>query len=235
MEFESRGDESLADIPAESGRARAISLERAAEIAHEVRALINAGQEHRAWERLRILHPADMGSIVAGLPRSSRDAMLGVMSPETVAWMFRQMNPAVAARIGARIGTGMMSAILRQLRPQLALETLRRLPTLRIRPQLALETLRRLPALRIRRESESVQSQLEETLDESEPLAHSLDQAGAIMTASFPSVGRSELVSLARANLRDLSEDRARFSHVLVLEDGGELFGQISMVDLAAV
>ena len=233
MEFESRGDESLADIPAESGRARAISLERAAEIAHEVRDLINAGQEHRAWERLRILHPADMGSIVAGLPRSSRDAMLGVMSPETVAWMFRQMNPAVAARIGARIGTGMMSAILRQLRPQLALETLRRLPTLRIRPQLALETLRRLPTLRIRREAANVESQLEETLDESEPLAHSLDRAGAIMTASFPSVDRSELVESARANLRALSEDRARFSHVLVLEDGGELFGQISMVDLA--
>ena len=233
MEFGSRRDEGLADTPVEPGRARAISLERAAEVSREIRDLISAGHERRAWELLRTLHPADMGNIVAGLPRSSREAMLRIMSPETVAWMFRQMNPAVAARIGTRIGSGMMSAILRQLRPQLALETLRRLPTLRIRPLLALETLRRLPTLRIRRESGSVESQLEETLDESEPLAHSLGEAGAIMTASFPSVGRSELVESARANLRALEEDRERFSHVLVLDDGGELFGQISMVDLA--
>ncbi len=235
MELESRSDEGLADTPVEPGRVRAISLERAAEVSREIRDLISAGHERRAWELLRTLHPADMGSIVAGLPRSSREAMLRIMSPETVAWMFRQMNPAVAARIGTRIGAGMMSTILRQLRPQLALETLRRLPTLRVRPRLALETLRRLPTptLRIRRESGSAESQLEDTLDESEPLAHSLDEAGAIMTASFPSVGRSELVESARANLRALEEDRERFSHVLVLDDGGELFGQISMVDLA--
>ena len=129
MELESRSDEGLADTPVEPGRVRAISLERAAEVSREIRDLISAGHERRAWELLRTLHPADMGSIVAGLPRSSREAMLRIMSPETVAWMFRQMNPAVAARIGTRIGAGMMSTILRQLRPQLALETLRRLPT----------------------------------------------------------------------------------------------------------
>ena len=53
---------------AEGTQHRAISLETAAEIARDVRDLINAGQERVAWERVRHLHPADMGTIVAGLP-----------------------------------------------------------------------------------------------------------------------------------------------------------------------
>ena len=80
---------------------QAISLDEAAEIASEVQELIRAGEEHSAWERIRHLHPADMGSIVAGLPRASRDAMVRVMSPETVAWMLHQMNPVEAGRVGA--------------------------------------------------------------------------------------------------------------------------------------
>ena len=84
---------------------RAISLDEAAEIATEVRELIEAGEEHSAWERLRQLHPADMGIIVVGLPRVSRDTMLRVMSPETVAWMLRQMNPIEAGRVGTRLGS----------------------------------------------------------------------------------------------------------------------------------
>ncbi len=53
---------------------QAISLDRAEEIAGEVQELINAGEERSAWELVRRLHPADMGAIVAGLPRGSRDA-----------------------------------------------------------------------------------------------------------------------------------------------------------------
>ena len=98
---------------------RAISLDTAAEIARDVRELVNAGQAHVAWERVRNLHPADMGTIVAGLPRASREAMIAVMSPETVVWMLRQMNPVVAGRVGARIGSGVLSSVFRQVRPQL--------------------------------------------------------------------------------------------------------------------
>ena len=81
----------------------AISLDEVSEIASEVRDLIEAGEEHSAWERISRLHPADIGIIVAGLPGTSRDAMLRVMTPETVAWMLRQMNPVEAGRVGARL------------------------------------------------------------------------------------------------------------------------------------
>ena len=115
------------------GPRQAIPLARVEEIAREIRGLIDAGEEHLALERLNMLHPADIGSIVAGLPRASRDRLLGVMSPETVVWLFHHINPLVAARVGARLGTDVLSFVLRQVQPRQALTALRRLPILRAR------------------------------------------------------------------------------------------------------
>ena len=60
---------------------QAISLDEAGEIAGEVRDLISAGREDSAWDLIRHLHPADIGVIVAGLPRTSRDTMVGSCPP----------------------------------------------------------------------------------------------------------------------------------------------------------
>ena len=70
-----------------------ISHRKASTIAREVHNLIRAGNDRLAWERLSWLHPADMGTILAGLPKASRDSLVRVMDPETVTWMLRQMNP----------------------------------------------------------------------------------------------------------------------------------------------
>ena len=223
MEFQDRDSNQIVSPP------RAISLERASEIAGDVRRLINAGQERVAWERLRRLHPADMGTIVAGLPPASREAMVRVMSPDTVVWMLKQMNPVVAGRVGARIGSGMLSVIFRQVRPQTALETLRRLPRLRLRPQLAFETLRRLRRFRHRPENREIV----EALEEFDPLSHSPDTAGSLMEIQFPSVGLEETCEVAKDRLRRMSDDRTKFTHLLAVNENGEAVGQIGMVDLA--
>ena len=212
---------------------RAISLDRATEIAREVRELVSAGQERVAWERMRHLHPADIGAIVAGLPRASRDVMLAVMSPETVVWILRQMNPVEAGRLGARIGSGVLSVVLRQVRPQVALATLRRLPFLTVRPQLVLETIRRIPTPRFGRTREVTAEKVEEALGELEPLAHAPDVAGALMVADFPMVDIDERVLEARERLRSLDENRNMFTHVLVRDEAEGFIGQVSMVDLA--
>ena len=225
MEFQ--GEDS--SPPGAAPQPRAISLERASEIASDVRDLINAGQEHMAWERLRHLHPADMGTIVAGLPHASREALVRVMSPETVVWMLRQMNPVVAGRVGARIGSGILSVIFRQVRPQIALETLRRLPNLQVRPQLALETLRRLRSVRRRQENVDIL----EALEEIEPLSHPPDTAGSLMVVRFPTVGMEETVGVARDRLRQMGDDRTKFTHILVVDENGEAIGHIAMADLA--
>ena len=191
---------------------RAISLERASEIAHTVQELVRAGRERSAWELIRHLHPADMGSIVASLPRASRETMIGVMSPETVVWMLRQMNPVVAGRVGTRLGVRMLTFVLSQVHPNQALATLRRIPLLR--PQ-------------------EVAESLEQPLVEEAILAHEPDTAGSLMVTQLPLVDIEGLAEAARENLGALRDIRDRLTHVYVVRDGDDLAGQISMVDLA--
>ena len=191
---------------------RAISLDKAAEIAREVQYLLKAGRERYAWELIQHLHPADMGSIVASLPRTSRDAMLRVMSPETVAWMLRQMNPVEAGRVGTRLGAQMLTFVLRQVHPNQALATLRRIPFFR---------------------PHKVAESLERPLVAEELLAHEPDTAGSLMVTQLPTVGPEGLVEGALESLRALKEVRDKLTHVYVVRDSGDLVGQVSMVELA--
>ena len=195
----------------EARQPRAISLDEASRIADQVRELIRVGEEHFAWERIRDLHPADIGSIVAGLPRASRDSMLRVMSPETVAWILRQMNPVEAGRVGTRLGYQVLSLVLGQLRPHHALETLRRLPLLR----------------------DQVAKTLDQPLPDTEILEHGPDTAGALMVSELPTVGMEGLAEDARDSLRELDEIGHKLTHIFVVDDSGGLVGQINMVDLA--
>ena len=207
------------DLPQEpEGRARelrrplAISLDQAEEIAARVQELINAGRARSAWELIRHLHPADMGSIVAGLPRASRDAMILVMSPDTVAWMLRQMNPVQAARVGTRLGSQMLTFVLGQLRPHHAIATLRRLPIGR---------------------AHEVAESLEQPLDETEFLDYEADTAGSLMVEQVPSAHIDGLAESARESLRAFDEIGHKLTHVFVVGDEDDLVGQIGMVDLA--
>lgn len=191
---------------------QAIPLARVEEIAREIKDLINAGEEHIAWERLNMLHPADIGSIVAGLPRASRDRLLGVMSPETVVWLFHHINPLVAARFGARLGTDALSFVLRQVQPRHALTALHRLPILRAR---------------------EVAEALDEPVQEDELLEQEPDTAGELMDEWFPRVSLDERVEDARNSLRDMDESRRQLSQLFVLGSSGELAGEVNMVELA--
>ena len=191
---------------------QAIPLARVEEIAREIRDLINAGEEHIAWERLNMLHPADIGSIVAGLPRASRDRLLDVMSPETVVWLFDHINPLVAARVGARLGTEALSFVLRQVHPRHAMTALHRLPILRAR---------------------EVAESLAEPVQEDELLEQEPDTAGELMDEWLPRVSVDERVEDARNSLREMDESRRQLSHLFVLGSSGELAGEVSMVELA--
>ncbi len=191
---------------------QAISLEEAEDIADEVRDLLSAGDGRSAWERIRYLHPADIGSIVAGLPRSGREAMVQVMTPDTVSWMLRQMNPVVAGRVGTRLGVQLLTFVLSQVHPSQALATLRRLPMLPTR---------------------KVAESLEQPEEASELLAHSPDTAGGLMSTELPTVGMGELAEAARESLRAFGENRDKLTHMYAVGEGGALAGQVSMVDLA--
>ena len=211
METDPRAPESIRLGGGGIGQPLAISLDRVAEIAREVQQLVKAGRESSAWELIRHLHPADMGSVVASLPRGSREAMVRVMSPETVAWMLRQMNPVEAGRVGARLGAKMLALVFGQLHPSQALATLRRLPFLR---------------------PHDVAEALDQPLGDEQALARGPDTAGSLMVAELPIVDVGAVVRSARENLGKLAETRDKLTRVYVVSDG-ELVGQVGMVDLA--
>ncbi|MYE46767.1 MAG: magnesium transporter [Chloroflexi bacterium] len=192
--------------------AQAISPDEASAIAAEVRELISEGREQLALERLRALHPADIGLILAGLPGASREAILRVMSPETVAWVLRQLNPLDAGRVGARLGVNALSFALNQVHPQQALALLLRLP---------------------RRSARVLAGRLDAPLPEAEILEHPPDTAGALMVADYPTVASDDTAAAARASIAELWEDRRKYTHVFVLGAQGRPVGQIAMVDLA--
>ena len=197
--------------PPQNQQPPVISRDRATEIAREVQRLVGDGEEHRAWEMVRNLHPADIGAIVAALPRNSRDALVRVISPNTFAWILQQMNPMDAARLSARLGSQMISRVLNQVHPREAMDTLLRLP---------------------KRQARTVAETLEHPLPDSELLEHRNDTAGALMIPEFPTVNSHDPALSALHNLRALERDRYQFTHVFVLDDG-ELVGQVNMVDLA--
>ena len=198
--------------PSENGPQQVISRDRATEIAQEVQRLIRRGEIHSAWETVRHLHPADIGAIVAALPKGSRDALLVAMSPETLTWMLRQMNPVEAGRLSGRLGTRFLSRALSEVRPRDAMDALIRLPVRRAR---------------------EVAENLEQPLPAPELLEFAPGTAGALMVAQYPTVKIEDQVESVLDNLRALEGARYQFSRVYVLEDGGELAGQLNMVDLA--
>ena len=204
--------EEAATLEGSSGSPQAISLDRAEEIVDEVHDLIRAGRARAAWDHIRHLHPADIGSIVAGLPRTSRDAMVQTMSPETVALILRQMNPVEAGRVGARLGSRILSGVLRQVHPHQALNTLQRLPILRAR---------------------EVAKELEQPHVAAEILEYEPDTAGALMTSQFPAATSNSEARELRDSIRAMGEEKQKFSHAFALKEDGSLVGQISMVDLA--
>lgn len=174
---------------------RAISLNEAANIARRFHDLIRAGDENTALNLIRHLHPADMGSILAGLPRTSRDTLLRVMSPDTVVWMLRQMNPLEAGRVGTRLGSQVLSFVFRQIHPQQALTTLRRLPFLR---------------------SREVADSLEDDLENAEEFDLAPNTAHALMVEQLPTVGIDDLVEGVRNSVRELGELRNKLIYVYV-------------------
>ncbi|MDE2893318.1 MAG: hypothetical protein OXN86_12560, partial [Chloroflexota bacterium] len=121
------GTEPIAEAQPPTELAPAIPLEEVGRIAERVQELIAAGDPREAWQRLNQLHPADVGLILAGLPRTSSEALLQIMSPQTVTWMLQHMNPVEASRLGARLSIQTLSFVLDQVNPRHALTALQRL------------------------------------------------------------------------------------------------------------
>ncbi len=212
MSGQEPGSEPIIDSQPPAELAPAISLEEVGRIAERVQELIAAGNQAAAWQRLRHLHPADVGLILAGLPRTSSEALLEIMSPQTVTWMLQHMNPVEAGRLGARLSIQSLSFVLDQVNPRHAMTALQRLPL---------------------RRAQQVAEQLEQPIAESEILNQEPNTAGALMTPRLVAVNADAGLDEMRAALEALQEDRDRLTYLYVLNAEGQPEGQVSMVNLA--
>ena len=64
-------------------------------------------------------------------------------------------------------------------------------------------------------------------------LAHPADAAGSLMVSGFPVVAIDANAKAATESLREQGENRYKFTHVLAVEDGGLLAGEVALADLA--
>ncbi|MCY3568747.1 MAG: magnesium transporter, partial [Chloroflexi bacterium] len=212
MSRQEPGLEPIAEAQPPTELAPAIPLDEVGRIAERVQELIAAGNEAAAWQRLRQLHPADVGLILAGLPRASSEALLQIMSPQTVTWMLQHMNPVEASRLGARLSIQTLSFVLDQVNPRHALSALQKLPI---------------------RRAQEVAEQLDQPIAESELLTQDPNTAGALMTDRFVAVRADADIADLRTALEALQENRDKLTYLYVLNSQGLPEGQISMVDLA--
>ena len=211
MSDEARTDGDNVRLPPEAPQQRPVSPQEASQIVREIHQLIRAGNAQSAWQSIQHLHPADIGSILGGLPRTSRHAMVRVMTPQTITSILRQMHPVEASRVGTRLGSQLLSSVLSQVQPREALETLRRLHT---------------------KPAQEVAQNLDPSVELPDTLTHAQDTAGALMVTRVPAVNLDADIRAAKESLREQGEDRYKFTHVLVL-DGDRLAGHASLVDIA--
>ena len=211
MSEEAKADGDNVTLPPEAPQQRPVSPQEASQIVREIHQLIRAGNAQSAWQSIQHLHPADIGSILGGLPRTSRHAMVRVMTPQTITSILRQMHPVEASRVGTRLGSQLLSSVLSQVQPREALETLRRLHT---------------------KPAQEVAQSLDPSVELPDTLTHAQDTAGSLMVTRVPVVNLDADVRAARESLREQGEDRYKFTHVLVL-DGDRLVGHASLVDIA--
>ena len=129
MSKKAKADGDNVTLPPQAPQQHPVSPQEASRIVREIHQLVRAGNAQSAWQSIQHLHPADIGSILGGLPRTSRHAMVRVMTPQTVTGILRQMHPVEASRVGTRLGSQLLSSVLSQVQPREALETLRRLHT----------------------------------------------------------------------------------------------------------
>ena len=121
---------------------------------------------------------------MAALPEGSRDALLTAMSPETFAWILRQMNPVEPELLSARAGTRVLSPVLNEVRPHEAMEALPRLPI---------------------RQARQVAESLEQPLPDPELLDHRPNTARELMVVQYPTVSLDDLAASAQDGLRALA------------------------------
>lgn len=166
-----------------------------------------------AQNRLAQLHPADLADIIEELDIHQRSAVFRALDVETAAETLEETDPKIQVSLIEELSTESASDIIEEMSLSEAADLLGDLPKEKVE--------------RILREMEQDTAE-----DMKELLAHPEENAGGLMTTSFPSFTPEVTAGEAMERIRLEAEDMDLLYYIYVLDSEERLLGVFTLRDL---
>jgi magnesium transporter len=164
-------------------------------------------------DRLAQLHPADLADIIEELDINKRTEVFQALDVETAAEALEETDPKIQVRLIENLHPARASDIIEEMSPSEAADLLGDLP---------------------KEKAEGILKEMEKEIaeDVKELLVHPEEEAGGLMTTSFPLFPPSTAVGEALNFLRREAENLDMVYYLYVADDEGRLLGVASLRDL---
>lgn len=164
-------------------------------------------------DRLAQLHPADLADIIEELDINKRTEVFQALDVETAAEALEETDPKIQVRLIENLHPARASDIIEEMSPSEAADLLGDLP---------------------KEKAEGILKEMEKEIaeDVKELLVHPEEEAGGLMTTSFPLFPPSTAVREALNFLRREAENLDMVYYLYVADDEGRLLGVASLRDL---
>jgi len=164
-------------------------------------------------DRLAQIHPADLADIIEELDINKRTELFQALDVETAAEALEETDPKIQVHLIENLHPAKASDIIEEMSPNGAADLLGDLP---------------------KDKAEGILNEMEKEMaeDVKELLVHPEEEAGGLMTTSFPVFPPSTTVREVLNYLRRESENLDLIYYVYVADDHGHLLGVASLRDL---
>jgi len=163
--------------------------------------------------RLAQLHPADLADIIEELDINKRTEVFQSLDVETAAEALEETDPKIQVHLIENLHPAKASDIIEEMSPSEAAALLGDLP---------------------KEKAEGILKEMEQDIaeDVKELLVHPEEEAGGLMTPSFPAFPPQTTVKEALNYLRQDAENLDLIYYAYVVDDNGHLLGVASLRDL---
>jgi magnesium transporter len=166
-----------------------------------------------AQNRLAQLHPAELADIIEELDINKRTEVFQSLDVETAAETLEETDPKIQVHLIENLHPAKASDIIEEMSPSEAADLLGDLP---------------------REKAEGILKEMEQGIadDVKELLVHPEEEAGGLMTSSFPAFPPETTVKEALNYLRQEAENLDFIYYLYIADDNGHLLGVASLRDL---
>lgn len=166
-----------------------------------------------ARDQMADMHPADIASIIAQIPRRNIKTVIDTLDMETAGEAIHELEPELRSRVISQLDSEHASDILEEMDPDEAADVLGDLPE---------EKAQELLGLMDEEEAEDIQELME----------HEEDTAGGLMNSEFLSIPPETTVEEALKEVRLLAPDIDTVYYLYILDPEEKPLGVISLKEL---